>query len=255
LTKVEFSDDYICDEALRIVTEAEKEQVLLRLFGACAFRIHCSERRDLFDRFERHLSDIDFVTYKRMAPDKLELYFRKMGFKSPVHYVWHADTRQMFDNDAGLHVDVFRGDVQFCHTISFEGRLEQDFPTIPLAEMLLEKLQIVRITEKDMKDIAVLFVEHDVGASDKETINAKRIAGVMADDWGFYYTATKNLEKFKLESLQALDLNENEVSIIGERIEKILAAVELEPKSTRWKLRARVGTRKKWYNDVDEVAR
>lgn len=248
-------DDMIFGEAVRIAGEAQKRGLPLRLFGACAFRAHCNERTDLLLKFGRYLSDVDFVTYETLRPDVLTGFFKEMGYKSRFHYVWHAQSRQIFYNDSGLNVDVFIGDVEFCHTISFKGRLEADFPAIPLAEMLLEKLQIVKITEKDMKDLIVLLLEHPTGDSDKETVNLKRIAKLLADDWGFYYTATTNLKKLESEYLEKVGLSEEEKSTVKRRINEILSAVEKESKSLKWKMRARVGPQKKWYRDVEEVAR
>jgi len=79
----------------------------------------------------------------------------------------------------------------------FLKRLEIDYPTISLADLLLEKMQIVKLNEKDILDTIVMLREHDVGEGDKETINSDRVSGLLSDDWGFYYTVTTNLGKIK----------------------------------------------------------
>lgn len=92
-------------------------------------------------------------------------------------------------------MDVFLDRLNMCHIIDFKNRLEVESETIPLAEMLLEKMQIVNPAEKDFIDTILLLREHSVGNVDFETINITRIANILSRDWGFYYTATKNLKE------------------------------------------------------------
>ena len=127
------------------------------------------------------------------------------------------------------------------HVIDFKGRLEVDYPTIPLADLLLEKLQIVHINEKDIKDSILLLLEHDVGEGDKETINMKRITKIMAEDWGFYYTSTTNLKKIGTFLPKYTNLTDEQRLAITSKIEKLLQGIENEPKKLGWKVRARVG--------------
>jgi hypothetical protein len=106
--------------------------------------------------------------------------------------------------------------------------------------------------QKDLKDCLVLIRSHDVGETDEETINAKYIAKLLSNDWGFYYTATTNLKKVKdsLGNYPALTKDDKEP--VKKRIDKLIDYIEKEPKSVRWKFRAKIGTRTKWYNEVEE---
>jgi len=61
--------------------------------------------------------------------------------------------------------------------------------------MLLEKMQIVRINEKDIIDTVMLLLEHPLGDEDHETIHVGRISKLCAKDWGLWRTLTMNLEK------------------------------------------------------------
>jgi hypothetical protein len=140
------------------------------------------------------------------------------------------------------------------HVIDFTGRLEQDYPTIPLADLLLEKTQIVKINEKDIKDTLLLLRTHDIGNDDKDVINASWIAHTLKDDWGFWYTVTTNLNKVNAYKNQYDWLSTEDRAIIESRINKLLSAIEAEPKTSRWRFRARIGTKKKWYNDVEELS-
>jgi hypothetical protein len=116
-------------------------------------------------------------------------------------------------------------------------------------------MQIVQINEKDIKDTVVIMREHDVGDLDNETVNARYIARTLSDDWGFYYTVTTNLGKVKnsLSSVQVL--SDQDRADVSSKIDKLVSCIEEQPKSMRWKMRAKIGTKKKWYNDVEEVVR
>jgi hypothetical protein len=137
--------------------------------------------------------------------------------------------------------------------ITWNGRLEVDSPTIPLAEMLLEKMQIVRINEKDVIDTIMLLLEHPLGDSDHEVINIARVAQLCSNDWGLWRTTTMNLDKVKQLAQSYPQLNEQLKVDVAKQVDSALKRIEAEPKSMSWRLRSRVGDRVKWYKDVDEV--
>ena len=102
----------------------------------------------------------------------------------------------------------------------------------------------------------MLLREHEPSkVNEKDKIEVGRIANVLATDWGFYYTVKSNLGKVArtLDKYETLSNSDREV--VADRIQTILDAIEETPKSTKWKLRAKIGTKKKWYNDVGEVKR
>ena len=121
-----------------------------------------------------------------------------------------------------------------------------------MADIVLEKLQIVEINPKDIKDLILLFLEHDVGDVDKETINGKYIAELLSKDWGFYYTSTTNLKKLTSLMGEYVKLSPDETKTIQERVDKLLSVIENQPKSMGWKMRSRVGTKQKWYTEVSD---
>jgi hypothetical protein len=129
-----------------------------------------------------------------------------------------------------------------------------DSPTIPLAELLLEKMQIFQINEKDIIDTIMLLLEHPLGDSDDEVINIDRIARLLAKDWGLWRTTTMNLDKVKQMAGHYSQLSDDEQAQVATQVDKSLTSIEAEPKSRGWKLRARIGDRVKWYKDVDEVS-
>ena len=147
--------------------------------------------------------------------------------------------------------DSFFDKLAFCHTINFAGRLELDSPTITLGDLLLEKMQIVEINEKDIKDTLIMLREHEIQESEKESVNARYIAKLLSDDWGFYHTATTNLDKVKSHLDKFTSLSDEDRQDIRSKVDILLGAIEKEPKSMKWQMRAKIGTRKIWYTKVE----
>jgi hypothetical protein len=137
--------------------------------------------------------------------------------------------------------------------IDFSGRLEVETLTLPLAELLLEKMQIVQINEKDLIDTIMLLREHEVGDQDNETINGALIAKILANDWGFWRTVTANLKLVGEELERYPRLTDEDRRVVRQRIHKLQEMIENEPKTRKWKLRGAVGERIKWYKDVEEL--
>jgi hypothetical protein len=225
------------------------------MLGATAIRLHCRKHQQLFDALKRRITDIDFAAYSKQK-DKVVRLIASEGYKPQQHLTIGAFTgREILEAQNGKHIDVFFDKLEFCHIVSFANRLEKDRPTVPLAELILEKMQIVQINEKDLKDTTVLILEHDMGDHDNDVINAKHIAKILSNDWGFYYTVTTNLKKVD-SYLEKFDVLTNEdKTTVRTRIGRLLEGIENESKSMGWKIRARVGPKKKWYVEVEEVDR
>ena len=252
----ELGNEYIYGQALAICGSAEKRGVVVRLLGATAFVNHCPKFNYLYEGSRRKLTDVDLMGYSKTPQDKLNMLFKELGYEPIRALGWHAAIRDIFVNERGLHVDVFRDVLSFSHQISFMGRLELDFPTIPLVDLLLEKLQIARITAKDLFDVVVLLLEHDIdGDDDRERIDIGRITSIWTRDWGFHYTGKTNLEKARSYVDEMPMLGNHEKEVVRSRIDEIVQHVEAAPKSLRWKLRSTIGTRMRWYEEVESVER
>ncbi len=255
MNTVASDDEEIIQDALGITEQARSSGVPLRLIGACAVRIHCSKNMELHKfKMKRSITDLDLITLRKYQSSVKDIV------KGAEYY---PETKMVgMARDAyrkagkGTAMDVFFDRLEMCHTIELGNRLEIDFPTITLADILLEKLQVVKINEKDVKDVIALLLEHEMGETDKETISVGYIARLLSDDWGFYYTLTMNLDKIKkMATTQYQDLLSSEqLKKIQTSIDVLLSRLEAEPKSTKWKLRQKVGTKKIWYREVEEVA-
>lgn len=242
----------LVEETVKIVEDARERGIVTRAIGACAFRLHCIEFRYLFDSLGRELTDIDIVTYAKYRGG-LGVLLVELGYLPDERYIALYGERRLIycHENKRSKVDVFVDKLEMCHTIDFKGRLELDFPTITLADMFLEKMQIVEINEKDIKDAIVLLLEHKIGAGDDETINTKYIAKLLARDWGFYHTVTTNLNKVRYFSRKYEVLTDENREHLTSQIDQLLEYIERESKSLGWKLRAKIGARKKWYQDVE----
>jgi hypothetical protein len=257
---VEFANfNDFAKEIRRIISEADKRKIALRIMGGAAIRMHCPAHEHLYEALKRTPKhDMDFVTYSKLRPLTRQL-FLDLGYEPYVSLMLTGATgrhRQIFnDKDGNKAIDVFLGKLEMCHVIDFDGRLEVDSPTVPLAELLLQKLQIVQINEKDIQDSIILLLEHDIGDSDNEQVNVNKAAQTLANDWGFYYSVTTNFRKVKEFADKYDQLTKEEKSLVTKRLDKISKFVEETPKSLPWKLRSKAGPAVKWYNVVEEVQR
>lgn len=244
-------------EAGEIIDAARERSLHLRLLGALAVIKQCPDHLWLLGKTNRVLTDLDFIGYQKEVR-KVEQMFGDLGYeilggRGVTMGVW-AD-RRIFHDPAGRRrrVDLFLDRLDFCHPIDFTGRLDLDPVTIPLTDLLLEKLQIVEINEKDLKDLVVLLLEHDVSDHEQDgAFDAGYVTRLLSADWGFYYTVSLNFDKIRryAETIPDLDVADRET--IGRRIDELWQRVQNAPKGMRWKLRARVGPSRRWYNEVGE---
>ena len=240
------------DEALRVVTAGQQQGVALRIIGALAFHHHCPQFAWIQAKLNRVYTDIDFAAYGKQLKQIREL-FVALGYDEDLEInAFHAEGgRLIFNNPTShIHVDVFMDRLDFCHPIPWKKRLEVDTPTIPLAELVLEKMQIVKINEKDIIDTIMLLREHEIARDDDDHVNAERIAELCAGEWGLWRTASMNLGKVR-DYLPHFDLSDDDRGIVAQRVAELLKAMDDAPKGAKWRLRARVGDKVKWYNEID----
>jgi hypothetical protein len=242
------------NELKRILKASSEAGIIMRVIGSLAFQMHCPKYGYLQAAMGRAYTDIDFAAYHRQTK-VIQALMSGLGYKENREvFIVSEGERAIFERaEIGIHIDVFYEKLAFCHVIYWNNRLEVDNPSIPLAEMLLEKMQIVQINEKDIIDTIMLLLEHPLGDNDQETINIKYIAGLCANDWGLWRTTTMNLAKVQQLAQGYTQLNSDQKGQIDLQVKSALARIEKEPKSLAWRLRARVGDRVKWYRDVDEV--
>jgi hypothetical protein len=252
----EIQEDFYTERTriLDALAQPENQHMIMRLIGALAFRTHCPNYGYIQDELGRKFTDIDFASYPRFFKDISRL-MAELGYEEDKTVTQlFSESRLLFHDPLyGRHIDVFFNKLDFCHPINFVGRLEKETLTLPLAELLLEKMQIVKINEKDLIDTIMLLREHPIGDKDEETINGELIAKTLANDWGFWRTVTANLKLVSEELDHYSRLTEEDRLVVRERIEQLLQMIDATPKTTKWKMRAAIGERVKWYKDVEEL--
>jgi hypothetical protein len=242
------------NELIRILKASSDSGIIMRVIGSLAFQMHCPKFGYLQAAMGRAYTDIDFAAYHKQTKE-IQILMSGLGYKEnrEVFIVSEGDRAIFERSEIGIHLDIFYEKLAFSHVIYWNNRLEVDNPSIPLAEMLLEKMQIVQINEKDVIDTIMLLLEHPLGDNDQETINIKHIAGLCSNDWGLWRTTTMNLDKVSRLAQGYAQLTAEQKAKIDAQVKSALSRIEREPKSMAWRLRARVGDRVKWYRDVDEV--
>lgn len=250
------------DEARRIVAEAERAGLTLRALGGVAIRLHTLDQVDLARRLGRlgegqqEFTDLDFMSYRKHR-GRMKPFFEELGYAKRRATLSSATSeRQIYFHPQGwFFVDVFFDKLLVAnHPLDFRGRLGLDSPTISPTDLLLEKLQIVNISDKDVKDIIILLAAHDLAETNAaDAINGAYIARLLSRDWGFWYTVTTNLTGLKelLPHMEAL--TDDERHRIGEQVDDLLAHIETAPKTLGWKARARIGPRVRWYEPVETM--
>src|SRR3990172_9074514 len=215
------------NELKRIIAANIAAGLSLRVIGSLAFQMHCSKYGYLQQAMGRAYTDIDFAAYRKQAREIKGLMSALGYVEDQEGFIVSEGDRSIFNNpDNGLHVDIFYDKLDFCHVISWIARLEVDAPTIPLAEMLLEKMQIVKINEKDVIDTIMLLLEHSLGDTDKEMVNSRHVARLCAKDWGLWRTTTMNLDKVRQLAQHYPQLTAEQKTIVGAQVGALLQRIE-----------------------------
>jgi len=236
----------IVTEGRRVLGAAREAGLTVRLLGGVAVNVRS---RGLPPALTREYKDLDFATAKKSSGD-LQKLLRELGYEPHVTFnAMNGKERLLFyDNPNGRQMDVFVSSFRMCHEIPLEQRLAVDEDTVPLAELLLTKLQIIELNEKDVRDTVAVLLEHEV-TEDDTGVNAAQFAALCCEDWGLCRTITQNLASVR-GHLGGYEVDRDTVAA---RLDALLDRVEGTPKSRSWKLRAKVGERKRWYQLPEEV--
>ncbi len=259
-------------ESLAIVEAAQKKNIIVRILGGFAIYIHsdkCSECRTLQLSLGRlgegkpPFTDLDLAGYNKQWNQVKNLFEKDCKLKPDrmVNALYGGNRLVYFHPQENFPIDVFFDKLEYSHNVNFgefkkNGRLELDYPTLCLADLVLEKLQIHQINKKDLIDILVLLLGHDVVSEQKpDSIDAGYIASILADDWGFWYDATNNLSH--ATELGRQFVNEGKISqsnwqVMSSKLDELLHIIANREKTPRWRVRERVGTKKPWFTEVQD---
>lgn len=241
----------VLGEARRLVADAEAAAVPMRLLGGTAIHLRGGER--VPSELRRVPKDIDLAVPSGGGGAAAEL-LRSSGYSADEAFNRLEGARRMlfYDTANARQIDVFVHEFTMCHRIPINERLTLEPATLPLAELMMTKLQIVQLNRKDEVDIFAMLSAHDVGAADGDTINSERIAALCARDWGLHRTVSINVEQLRARAPDLLSTPARVDQAVAD-LDAIRAALDAAPKSAKWRLRARVGDRVRWYEEPDEV--
>ena len=236
-------------EGLRIAEAAAGRAVSLRLVGGVAVAVNCPSARR--PPLRRPYADIDLAT-RGSAKGGVVTLLESLGYVPDREFnTLHGQRRlYFFDELNQRQVDVFVDEANLCHRIDFGDRLEAAPLTLSLADLTVLKLQVVETNEKDYLDICAIFADHDL-SDDESGVNRIHISNRAGADWGLWRTlgmvATRSAQFAR--DLPGFAAGER----VAERLERLRAELDTVPKSRSWKLRARLGDRKRWYELPEEV--
>jgi hypothetical protein len=263
-------DQMILADASNIVEEGRKRGLYLRLLGAVGVRVNSSTQEPLFARLNRlnsenKFTDIDFAAYGKQRSQVRKL-LQDLGYNADQQaMMMHGNSRMIFDHlEKEYHIDLFFDRLRYSHDVDFgknprDGRLSLHPLTISATDLVLEKLQIHEINEKDIKDLVLLFAANAISLRDGDhQINGTYIASIMADDWEFFHECKVNLEKLRQFLSKYSDENlvdKGTASMVITRIQELEGLLDRQLKTKNWEKREKAGTGKKWWRDVEEISR
>ncbi len=222
----------------QLVAAAHKEGIRLALLGGVAIRVLCPSARD-GGPWQRSLADIDLATVpgERKATERL---LREKGLEPEAHFnLMNGSERLRYLDEDGAHVDVFLGEMRLCHVIEWRKALGHEMTTLPVPELLLTKLQIVKIEEKDLGDLSALLQDQWPAVE----ADRKRLTRLVGQDWGLWKTSLLNLEI----------LGRSDVALVASRAGDLAESWRSGPRSLKYRARAIVGERVRWYEEPEEV--
>lgn len=238
-------------EATRLIAAADADGCTVRAMGGVAISMHATA--GIHPALRRTYRDIDLVTPRKDGRRALKL-LEAAGYEPNERFNAMNGGRRLvvYDMQNGRQLDVFVGDFAMCHKLPIAERLHLDPSTLPLAELLLTKLQVVHTNRKDVLDICAILLDHEVGDQDDNKVNADYVASLLAGDWGLWRTSRGTIETTRAQLVE-IDLGPDEREVIDRRLTDLWERVERQPKSFRWRSRAKIGERTRWYEEPEEI--
>lgn len=246
-------DDGAFEEAIDLVRAAQRERVPLRLVGGLAVRVLCPA----FPARTHERQDLDLASTSS-ARGSVAAFLEGRGCTPDEHFNRiHGHKQLYFRSPSGRAIDVLIDRLEMCHIVDFRDRLDRMPLTLDVTDLLMTKLQIVELNEKDATDVLALLSAYPVRPGDEPgTIGLARFERFMGDDWGWWRTVTNNLERIRaLASGDGRRLIPSDPPLDAvEQIAELQREADRVPKSRRWRLRSLIGERVRWYELPEEEA-
>jgi len=235
-------------EAERVAEAARSQGVAVKLLGGAGIHLHSPSAHHA--PLKRKYGDLDYVISSKNRKAALA-FFPGIGYEANDRFNLMQGDRRLyfFDGTNGKQVDVFIDVIRMSHVIDLRGRLGHNGPCATPSDLLLSKLQIYEVNKKDLVDVTALILDHPIASNDDEAIDADYVARLACEDWGLCRTLQLNLEKLR-HAVSELDVDQE---VVNARLDKLWATVQAGSKPLRWRMRAQVGDRMRWYELPEEV--
>lgn len=241
------------DRAQRIVDTAKEANLHVRLLGGIALYLLAPSART-HAALQRSYKDIDLIVPRRDG-GKLAPVLSASGFEADKRFnALHGETRLLFadPHNTDLQVDVFVGVFEQCHKLNLLVDSGKMTYTITPTQLLLSKLQIVELNEKDVRDLVTMLLDWPLGTDDS-AINETTLSRIFGSDWGLATTSEDTLEKVRVHAVQYLSADEE--AIVHSRIDALEQLMRTAPKTMKFRVRERIGRKVPWYEVPEEVNR
>ena len=244
--------DDVFGEAMTLIGGAQEAGIPVRLIGGLAVRYLTPD----YPPRARDGQDLDLAStsaHRRPLSD----FLVSRGYEGDRTFnALYGHKQLYFSSPSGRAIDVLIDRLEMSHTLQFADRIERMPHTLDPCDLLLSKLQIYELNEKDAQDALYLTSAFEVrGGDEPGTIGLDRFCSVVADDWGWWRTVTLNLDR-----IRDLALGDGARLVPGNltfdpaaQLERLRAEADETPKSLRWRIRSKVGERKRWYELPEET--
>jgi len=227
-------------------------ELRIKALGGIGCWLHVRDHGPDAAPFRRDYGDVDLVVPK--AGGKRVAEVMRAAELTPVESFnanSGANRRMFVSADSSVQVDVFIGAFVMCHEVPLAATAfaPEDHPALGVTELLLTKLQVVQLSDKDANDASSLLAFHEVGAG-AEQIDGERIADLLAADWGLWRTVTANLHTLADRARQHAAAARGDVVVA--RVGQLRCEIDQAKKSLKWRTRAKVGDRVQWYAEPEE---
>jgi hypothetical protein len=242
----------ILSDAAAVIGSADADGLTVRLIGGVGIYLRSSASTR--SALGRSYGDFDLVARRKESRQLRRLLEAREYAPETVFNATHGESRLLYHHASGsYHVDVFLDEFNMSHKLDFSKRLGVVPLTLPASDLLLTKMQVAQINQKDLSDAAMLLLDHALGERDGDAeLASGHFAGTLARDWGLYTTVTDNMHLLT-SAVAALALTAADRELIAGRVGELITAAENAPKTTRWQVRSRVGRRVRWYELPEDI--
>lgn len=241
-------------EANSVLNACNTSGVAVRIFGLNAIYLRCPQYTHLINNFQKSSDTINVASYSKHS-QQISKILTGLGYIEN-QAVFTLSTRErafFYKTEHGPFVNVYYEKLDFNHTLSLKNRLEIDMLTLPLLELFLEKMQIVAIKREDLIEANALLLAFPLSKIDKGSINIKLAAELCANDWGLWYTVSENLKQLKQQIPSYTFLTAEQRKTTEAKVNEFILRLHAEPKTMAWRVRDQLGTRVKWYKDIETI--